>query len=309
MTTFAAVISGLAIAFLAAALVVFRRNRLSKSTERLLNLLEHEIELKGDDEESEIDWARSTNALKSISDRLGKAGFFTPQERRRAKILAGVIGVGIMLFAGYIGLLRSGTTGLLIGLVIGFYLATIALLFVIRFRSRDFQREVTFQIPLVLEALILLVESGLGILPAIEKLVAVQDKNNRRNPVLRIFRLVYELASHGMPFGQALEVVADAADLKVLRHVLLHLDISGSEGGELVPSLRSLSDHSHTEWKLSVEHRVKRLENAVVFPVFASVMGLMCLTAAVPIVSLLEFSDTLQTPRKTSLPSMSNVDR
>ena len=90
------------------------------------------------------------------------------------------------------------------------------------------------------------------------------------------------------------EIIADAIDIKVLRHVLMHMDIANSEGGELIPSLRALSDHAHSEWKLSVEARVKRLENIVVFPVFFSVIGLMLLVIAVPVIPLLNIKDSLK---------------
>jgi Flp pilus assembly protein TadB len=164
----------------------------------------------------------------------------------------------------------------------------------LRNREQNHAREVAFLMPLTLESLILLVESGLGILPAIQRLVAGSTQTKVHNTVIRYLRLVYELAAHGTPLGTALAHVADATELRVLRHVLLHLDISGTEGGELVPALRNLSNHAHTDWRLSVENRVRRLENLVVFPVFVSVIGLMCLTAAVPLVPVLKLKESLQ---------------
>jgi type II secretory pathway component PulF len=110
-----------------------------------------------------------------------------------------------------------------------------------------------------------------------------------------------------MPIGQALSIVSDSVPQRTLRHVLLHLDISGTEGGELVPALRNLSEYVHNEWKLSVETRVKRLENLVVFPVFASVMGLLVLTSAVPLVPILEFMDTLSAKQPQAVSALNPV--
>ena len=63
----------------------------------------------------------------------------------------------------------------------------------------------------------------------------------------------------------------------------------------MIPALRGLSEHAHTEWRLSVEHRVRRLENWVVFPVFGAVLGLLLLLSAVPLVPLLSLNQSLQT--------------
>lgn len=251
-----------------------------------------------------IDWTKSKSMLSNMQDRLGRAGFFSDGERQAVKFLAlwfVIIGGGLGLAASLVAGLgnAAGFLSVVVFTSIGAYFGITAWFLFLQLRGRDYRRELMYQLPLSLEALILLVESGLGILPAIAQYVLAKNQmGTERNPVTRILKLVYDLSSHGVPFGTALELVSDAGDLKVLRHVLLHLDISGNEGGELIPSLRSLSDHSHLEWKLSVEQRVKRLENLVVFPVFTSVIGLMLLTAAVPMVPVLKFRETLETGKQ-----------
>lgn len=179
------------------------------------------------------------------------------------------------------------------GCGVGAYLGVVCWLYYLRYRVSEVERRVLFELPLLLESVILLVEAGMGVLPALQQIVSVEDPNGTSSPVLKMFRIVYELSAHGMPFALALETIAETVHIRALRHVLLHLDISSSEGGSLVPSLRSLSDHAHTEWTLSVQHRVKRLENLAVFPVFVAVLGLLVLTAAVPLVPIIEFSNSL----------------
>jgi Flp pilus assembly protein TadB len=234
--------------------------------------------------------------LASLSDRLGLAGFISERERRLATLVgifsaASGFALGASAGAWYGGLLAAAA-----GAVAGCYVTLIALLYVLRAQRQEFERSVLFNLPLALESIILLVEAGLGLLPAIER-VADTVGSSRPNPVERIFALIYRLSAHGMPLEDVLEKVADAVQLPSLRHVLLHIDVSSTQGGALVPALRSLSEYAHLEWKLSVEHRVSRLENLVVFPVFLSVLGLMVLTAAVPLVPVLEFMSTLkQTP-------------
>lgn len=239
------------------------------------------------------DWAKEAGALAYLSDRLGKAGYHT---RATRKIIAVSLLAAVSLCASMsavVGLQRFGISGAPIGFIGGAYLGSLLAFMFLRIQTAEFEREVLYRIPLFLEALMLLVESGLGLLPAIDKIVNAKTTDSQDNPVLRFFRFVYDFSAHGMELGKALEIVGNASHIKPLRHVLLHLDVSASEGAGIVSSLRALSTQSHTEWKLSVEGRVRRLENLVVFPVFVSVIGLMLLTAAVPIVPVLELRDTM----------------
>ena len=297
---------GIAICLFGFGVYLKERRRSGKAYDRLVTLFEQEDIVLPTTNDDEINWREGSDALKFLSDKLGKAGYFSPKERRRARLLmSGLLTAGVI--TGLLIGIRFGTPiAASIGVFVGFYLGLTVWVAFLSYQRREFERKAIFQTPLTLEAIILLVESGLGLLPAIERIVSSQDETSRRNPMVRMLRLVYELSSHGVPFGLALEMVSDATELKVLRHVLLHLDISGSEGGELIPSLRSLSNHAHTEWKLSVERRVRRLENTSVFPVFASVMGIMMVTVAVPIVPILDLKETMQERANFGTPNTQN---
>ena len=245
-------------------------------------------------EPENIEWQKAGALLRKFGDRLGRAGFVTSAQRRTAKLSAYIILFGSSLIGAGVALISNLTVlGTILCTVGSAYFGLLLLVVLLRWFEKDHERELLFQTPIFLESLVLLVESGLGILPALERLVRNTGAEERENPVNRLYRLVYELSASGMPFTQALETVADASPQRIVRHVMLHLDISGSEGGELIPSLRALSDHSHAQWRLSVEQRVRRLENVVVFPVFGAVIGLMLLTSAVPIVPLLDLKDIL----------------
>ncbi len=247
-----------------------------------------------EDDAKAVDWNEGKAALTQFSDRFGRAGFVTAGARKSATLYSALFvggGAGAAFLTGAAG--AFSPIGLVILAFSGAYLGLTAFLFFLRRCERDYEREILFRMPIFLESLVLLVESGLGILPALERVVTNGRGAGEPDAVSRLFHFVYQLSARGMPFGRALETVADASPQRIVRHVMLHLDITGSEGGELIPSLRSLSDHAHTEWKLGVEHRVRRLENLVVFPVFAAVIGLMILTAAVPAVPLLDLKDML----------------
>ncbi len=254
-------------------------------------------------EEVVLDWSNAESNLALISGRLGRAGYLASADKRKAKLLITCFILGVTFLAVALGS-RSGSTYAVVSGVLALYTSFLISLYYLRHREAEVRREVMFQLPLVLENLILMVEAGLGVLPALEQIVfsrihSAREQGRALDLTTFLLKVVYDLSAHGMPFAEALERVADATEIRSLRHVLLHLDISASEGGELIPSMRSLSDHAHTEWRLSVETRVNRLENMVVFPVFTSVIGLMILTASVPLVPVLEFFESVKMQNQT----------
>lgn len=224
-----------------------------------------------------------------LNDRFGRAGLLDASARAAALRYRrnGVIGC---LLAGLLLGMQVGVTPAILGAIAGSYLGLVGYLLALRMLQNRYERELLFYLPLTMETLILLVESGLGVFPAIERIVKSGSETN--NPVLPTLAMVCDLAERGVPFSEALEMVARETPLRALAHALLHLDISATEGGAVIPALRSLSGHGHAEWRLSVETRVRRLENLVVFPVFVGVLGLLLLSASVPLVPLLEFAET-----------------
>ena len=290
----------LVILFMGAAIAALLKGRTRNAARRLTALRRFGSVEIGGVSRKEHDWCKEEPLLRNLGDRLGRAGFLLPAERRKAATVRAVfIVIGAAAGAGCVW---HSDWRLLLGVLAGCYAGFVGWAYFLRFRAGWFEREILFRVPIALESLILLVESGVGLLPAIERLVGTGNGSRSTDPVHYLLRLVYELSARGVPFGGALQLVADSCDQRIIRHVFLHLDISGNEGGELIPSLRSLSSHAHIEWKLSVEQRVKRLENLVVFPVFVSVIGLVLLTAAVPLVPLVNLRETLKSRTSVAAP-------
>lgn len=241
---------------------------------------------------SSIDWRNGALLLSGLNSRLGKAGFFTRAQRSSAgrlltfsALLSGAVG-------GLLGYVYGDLTCIVAGVGCGLYLAGLGILHYLNWRSRVLQRQVLFDLPILLESIILLVESGLGVLPALGEVV--QSSERWQSAAHTYLAMAYDLTQGGMPFSNALDSVASSVDSPVVRHVFLHLEVSSNEGGELIPSLRSLGDFCQEQWRLSVDARVRRLENLVVFPVFGAVIGLLLLTSAVPLVPILEFAQNLE---------------
>lgn len=287
-------LSILLIAVLLSAGLYFQlRIRNPEAQQRLTILIEDDPNF-ADSFATNYNWKKAQKLLGTHRDRLGRAGLLTSAQRRNCIMLL----AGIALLCVACGLTFGASGDSLLEPVIGFFVGGYAALLIawvyLQRLEAEYQRKILFSLPLTLESLILLVETGLGILPAIAQLVQTAKEEQRNDAVIDLLSIVYDFSSNGMEFTQALELVAHASPVGVFRHALLHLDLSGSEGGEIIPSLRSLSDHTHKEWKLSVEQRVRRLENLVVFPVFVSVIGLLLLTAAVPLVPVMQLRESLK---------------
>lgn len=216
---------------------------------------------------------------------LGKAGLVSPDERRSFVILIAISGAILMGLAVYLG-------GFL-GIVVGMYILLMSVVMLLKHLSMKTANLVNYYLPLNLQLLSLLVQSGVCLLPAIERVVKDSEK---KTPVSFALQSVYELVASGMTFQEALRLVAANSPYDVISQTILHLDLTGNEGGELSSALDNLTDHTQLKWKLSVESRVRRLENLVVFPVFMSVLGLLLLVSAGPVVPIVEFMDGLKNP-------------
>lgn len=258
-----------------------------------LNFLAKRTDFLIKEETSLEDLVNAETSFDYLSDRLGKAGFLRKEQRLKFKKISYISFSLVVPIFFIIGLIFFNLKIAIISLILGLYLALTSYLLFLKLKAKSEERECLFQLAIFLESLILLVESGLGVLPALEKIVRSQNESGNKGTLSYFFNLIYNLTENGLPFSKSLSLISKSCPLPTLKHIFMHLDISNSEGGELIPSLRNLSDYAHNEWKLSVEYRVRRLENLVVFPVFFSVIGLMILSSAVPIVPLLKLKDSL----------------
>ena len=259
----------------------------------LLGLIKVAQERDATDVRGEVDWSKIGNITASLNDRLGRAGFLTRSERQWAiYVAAGLVAlITTCSMVSWWFLVPDRT--LLIPLAAGIYLGLVSVLLLGKLRSRAVDREVMFELPVFLESLILLVESGFGLLPALERIIDDRASKEKASVLTRILSTTVKLSTAGVPFPVALETVAVVVPYRAVRHILLHLDMSATDGAEMIPALRSLSDHAFSEWRLSVEHRVRRLENWVVFPVFGAVIGLLILLSAVPLIPLISLNESL----------------
>lgn len=224
-----------------------------------------------------------------LADRVGRAGGLTLSAR--SHILSSLVSaVGACVVAGVLVGSFGGVRGVFAGAAVGLYAGALGAACGLGIATRKLERTVLFELPLFLDTLVLAVEAGCAILPAIAQVVAIRRDAGKRDPVTIAFDSLCALVSRGMPLRNALQEVGRFLPFRALQHALIHLDIAATDGGAIIPSIRSLADTAHSRWRMSVDARVRRLENYSVFPVFVAVMGLMLLMAALPVALLLNSS-------------------
>lgn len=239
---------------------------------------------------------------KALDDQLSLAGFVTSLEQSRVGKLK-VFLISISLFLALVYGISQGKSlvSIFVILFVSLYLAYFLFTFYMRIKKTESLRDAYFDTPLVIEEVILLIESGLALFPAIEKVCTSGKGRFSKSIVRKYLKMVYQLTIGGIPMSEAFLHVSNICPFPPIRSMLVHFDVSCNVGGELLHSLQALAIQVHNEWKVSVETRVKKLENLVVFPVFIAVIGMMILVAAVPMVPILQFMDSIKNTQKDAV--------
>ena len=249
------------------------------------------------DEGDESQLARHARA--QLSDPLTKAGLFTEQERsdftRRGRLFP-LIGAAVGVLAKL--LLVPGDLSLLcilglMGLAAGYLVAQSRL----RRRTAEYTQALEFYLPVVMERLVMAVQSGLDILAALGAIIelersALGGDERRFDPITRLFAVVHRLAERGLTFGQALEEVAAGVECGAVRHCFIHLAVAHEEGGELVMPLKELSDSTQLYYQESVDEQIAKLPVKATLPLLCTFSGLILFFLTSPLMQLMKLANT-----------------
>lgn len=154
-------------------------------------------------------------------------------------------------------------------------------------RENKMQRrkeEVEFFLPIFMEQIVMGVQAGLDVVPAIKE--ALQGGAAGSGKLRELLQETILLSERGIPFTQALDQVSLKIDIPAVRHAFIHLKLAFSQGGELVRPLRELSDATQLQYQESVEEEIAKLPVKAVMPLVLTFAGLMICFLTVPIVQL-----------------------
>lgn len=236
-------------------------------------------------------------ARTQLSDPLTKVGLFSEEERRafaqRGQLFP-IFGAALGVLAKLL-LVPGGGQILCLMSVMGFAGGYLARESRLRRRSHDYTGALEFFLPVVMERLVMAVQSGLDIIAALGAIielerVAVSDDDKRVDPVTRLFMLVHRLAERGLTFGQALEEVAAAVECGAVRHCFIHLAVAHEEGGELVMPLKELSDSTQLYYQETVDEQIAKLPVKATLPLLCTFTGLILFFLTSPLMQLTKLS-------------------
>lgn len=238
-----------------------------------------------------------------LNDKLGAIGLYDEPERRRFQIQSRLIPIGLMVSLLSYNLVRGhvsfGNAALscLIGLGLGYLASQSAY----RRRQARFIREVEFYLPIVMERMVMAVQAGLDIIPALKGILALDNseqdgppggnKNKAAaDPVSRLLGIVCELTEAGLSFEQALRDVAGMIECAALRHAFIHLAVAQREGGEIIMPLRELSDSTQLYYQESIEEEIAKMPVKATLPLLCTFAGLVIFFITSPIIQVLSMT-------------------
>lgn len=155
------------------------------------------------------------------------------------------------------------------------------------------KRDLDFFLPVVMERLVMAVQAGLDILPAVRTLVELGKEegiSEKVDPVTTLLGEVHSLCEAGMTFEQALDKVATRIDSGALRHAFVHLAVSHKEGGELVMPLRELSDSTQLFYQEIIEEEIAKMPVKATMPLLCTFAGLVLTFLTTPLIQLMSIT-------------------
>jgi Flp pilus assembly protein TadB len=161
-----------------------------------------------------------------------------------------------------------------------------------RLRARAAQRElasIDFHLPLVMEEVVMGVQAGLDIVPALARVLSnAEQSSTKLNPVLCVFKEILDACEHGQSFRAALQAARKKQRSSAFSHALLHLSVAHTDGGNLVEVLRELAEATQRSFEESMEEMLATMPARAVMPLIMTFAGLMIFFLAVPLVQVLE---------------------
>jgi Flp pilus assembly protein TadB len=166
----------------------------------------------------------------------------------------------------------------------------------IRRRAIAQRKQLEFFLPIVMERIVMAVQSGHDVLGAIkalldmEKTGAASAASRIPDPVSQLLGSVYLLAENGIGVEQGLDDVARTVDCPAIRHAFLHLAQAHREGGELVMPLRELGDSTQLYYQESVEEEIAKLPVRATLPLLCTFAGLIALFLTAPLLQVIDIT-------------------
>ena len=248
----------------------------------------------------DLDQSAVTNPMASPplryrgQEKLIRIGLFgTDEQRNYLRLLRLRPVLGAMLFL--VIALIFGANSLPAGLISAAVGAAAGYLVWQRRLRRDtanYLKELEFNLPIVMERIVMAVQAGLDIIPALTKIVAIEREqaSSEIDPVTKLLARVVQFAESGRTIEEALRDVASQVECPGIRHAFVHLSVAAREGGELVMPLKELSDATQLYYQETIEEAIAKLPIKATLPLLCTFAGLILFFLASPLIQVMSIT-------------------
>lgn len=153
-------------------------------------------------------------------------------------------------------------------------------------------RQISYELPLVMERIVMAVQAGHDILPALKIVLECGEKGAQSRGksywVLKSIREVVDAAEAGMTLQSSLRMASQKTNSTSLRHALLHIAVAHEQGGGLLFALSELADATQSYYQESVEEQIATLPVKATLPLVVVFGGLLIILLTSPIIQTLD---------------------
>lgn len=227
-----------------------------------------------------------------FNDDLARAGLIDPKARKSFELwnkFLPLIGGLLFLLPSLFGSVKNpATVFLLVSIGLGFGL--VARRYILKTKKEQYLRSLVFYLPMVMERIVMAVQAGLDIIPAINTIITVSEEDEVKkpqDPVGLLLQIALRLTETGFSFEKSLKELALVVDSSAIRHAFLHLAVAQKEGGVLIMPLRELSDSTQLYYQESVEGEIAEMPVKATMPLLCTFAGLLICFLTPPFLQVL----------------------
>lgn len=284
----------IAVTVIYAANVVFQSKRRSAT--------EVYFDLADDFAESDKDIQQQVKGLRLFTDEFGQMGLIDAEERKKFKFWQVAIPViVILLLESIVFLLNKQSISVICATcVMGWGIGYIITRWRLKNGITTYQRLLEFNLPLVMERLVMAVEAGLDIVAAMQNIVELEKETQKEalqhgrqykiDPVTKLLEIVIGLSNAGLRFEKSLYETANIANNNAIKHAFIHLALAQKEGGELIVPLRELSDATQLQYQENLEEEIAKMPVKATLPLVFTFAGLIVFFLTGPIVQIIKIT-------------------
>lgn len=235
-------------------------------------------------------------AIVPVEEEKFTAAEATPREQG----LGAAIGCALGALIGWLASSTIGAAVVMCGLI-GFAVGVIVVAHRVRKRSEEKRDQVEFFLPLIMERVVMAVQSGADVTAAVRTVVTYEEELAQReqrqvDPVTALLIEVLSRTESGVLFQDALKQIAEKVPSAPVRHAFIHLGMAHKEGGELVGPLRELSDATQLYYQESIEERIAKMPVRATVPLLVTFAGLILIFLTSPVIQVIQLTAGMEGP-------------